>query len=104
MSIHSLCLVSDLEDSDNGDPRAINGIIYVLFVSHGLDGSSLLPTNYGRSLPLNAVALNHVQTTSHAPPATASVNQGVAIFSQGVQPPGRLGRHALARVARQGRM
>jgi hypothetical protein len=27
------------------------------------------------------LALNHVQSTSHAPPATASVNQGVAIFS-----------------------
>jgi hypothetical protein len=28
---------------------------------------------------LTAVALNHVQSTSHAPPATASVNQGVVI-------------------------
>jgi hypothetical protein len=29
--------------------------------------------------PLNAVALNHFKSTSHAPPATASVNQGVSI-------------------------
>ena len=28
-------------------------------------------------------ALNHVQPTSHVPPAAASVNQGVAIFSGG---------------------
>jgi hypothetical protein len=39
--------------------------------------SFLLQTNQDRSLPLNAVELNHVQSTSHAPPATASVNQGI---------------------------
>jgi hypothetical protein len=30
-------------------------------------------------LPLIVFSLNHVQPTSHAPPATVSVNQGVTI-------------------------
>jgi hypothetical protein len=34
MSIHSVHLVSDLENSDNGDPKA--GLFIVLAVSHGL--------------------------------------------------------------------
>jgi hypothetical protein len=35
MSIHSVYLVSDLEDSDNGDPLK-TGLFIVLTVSHGL--------------------------------------------------------------------
>ena len=46
--------------SDNGDPK--NGI----------------SNQHCSSLLLNAAALNHVQSTSHAPPATASVNQSTS--------------------------
>jgi len=38
-------------------------------------------SNHHGHLPLTAVVLNYVQSTSHAPPATSFVNQGVAIVS-----------------------
>jgi len=44
--------------------------------------SSTKPNHTAERLPPNAAALNHVQSTSHAPPATASVNQGVSIFAR----------------------
>ena len=44
------------------------------------ENKSIFLPNHGL-LTLIVFALNHVQPTSHAPPATASVNQGVVISS-----------------------
>jgi hypothetical protein len=57
-------------------PRTTN---FELRTVHGPYVLTLLPNH--DLLPLMVFALNHVQPTLHAPPATASVNQGVAISS-----------------------
>ena len=84
--------------SDNGDPTKWDYLLSAV-VTHDLvtfnksgsrtnrmrcvdseNKSILLPNKVQPwSLPLIVFALNHVQLTSHAPPATASVSQGVVI-------------------------